>query len=237
MPDTFGPGYSEPFGFYDPATSSVRTCEATLPWGSTPSSLTLPLSGCLVDGWLYKLPMSGHRTAENDCSSLLPTPTANQPGGTAEQHLARKAREKGGARKTVTDLRMVVELLPTPTATDSKGSRRSTLVRDEPLNGDTLTDAAWKLTGVHLLPTPTARDYKGQNQRGDAGCLPGAMMHLLPTPTAAVGAAGPDFARQSRPGSGGDDLQTFMVRLTGSDSPPPSDDGSTSSGDPSLPLW
>ena len=30
-----------------------------------------------------------------------------------------------------------------------------------------------------LLPTPTSRDHKGHNQRGDASCLPGA---LLPTP-------------------------------------------------------
>jgi DNA (cytosine-5)-methyltransferase 1 len=31
-----------------------------------------------------------------------------------------------------------------------------------------------------ILPTPTSRDWKGRNQRGDATCLPGA---LLPTPT------------------------------------------------------
>lgn len=56
---------------------------------------------------------------------LLPTPTANQPGGTAEQHLARKQRMPDGAnRTTVTDLRMALEvarLLPTPTASDAKG--------------------------------------------------------------------------------------------------------------------
>lgn len=54
---------------------------------------------------------------------LLPTPTANQPGGTAEQMLARKAKMPGGARTTVTDLRMVLELLPTPTRRDGNGWR------------------------------------------------------------------------------------------------------------------
>jgi hypothetical protein len=39
---------------------------------------------------------------------LLPTPTANQPGGTAEAHLARK-NKNGTNRTRVTDLGMVVE--------------------------------------------------------------------------------------------------------------------------------
>tara|TARA_R110000823_G_scaffold61772_1_gene146978 strand:+ start:392 stop:682 length:291 start_codon:yes stop_codon:yes gene_type:complete len=41
---------------------------------------------------------------------LLPTPTASQPGGTAEQHLARKQNMGDGANRTsVTDLRMALE--------------------------------------------------------------------------------------------------------------------------------
>src|SRR5690606_25586044 len=50
---------------------------------------------------------------------LLPTPTASQPGGPAEQHLARKNRMRDGARRTsVTDLRMALSLLPTPVVND-----------------------------------------------------------------------------------------------------------------------
>jgi len=49
---------------------------------------------------------------------ILPTPTASQPGGTAERHVARK----GGGRTAVTDLGMVVTqrlpLLPTPAVND-----------------------------------------------------------------------------------------------------------------------
>lgn len=55
-------------------------------------------------------------------SALLPTPTADQPGGTATQHLARKARMPDGANRTsVTDLRMKIEVL-TSSSEDSPAS-------------------------------------------------------------------------------------------------------------------
>lgn len=54
--------------------------------------------------------------------ALLPTPTASQPGGTADQHLERK-RRMGRTDPTVTDLGMVVErLLPTPRTSDANGT-------------------------------------------------------------------------------------------------------------------
>lgn len=49
-----------------------------------------------------------------------PTPAAQQYGGTAEQHLARKAAMAGGARKTVTELNAFVGQWPTPAARDFK---------------------------------------------------------------------------------------------------------------------
>lgn len=50
-----------------------------------------------------------------------PTPTANQPGGTADAHVARKMKSMGRTHATVTDLGMVVQQWPTPAARDSKG--------------------------------------------------------------------------------------------------------------------
>jgi hypothetical protein len=45
-----------------------------------------------------------------DEATLLPTPTANQPGGTWEAHVGRKQRIADGANRTqVTDLRMALE--------------------------------------------------------------------------------------------------------------------------------
>ena len=187
MSDTSGPKFCEPFVHYDPDSSCWRTSEATFPWGSDEFSETWPKRGSMRNGVCYERQMSAPPTDVPECSSLLatpmahertftpravhhgvqlanqvaallPTPTASQPGGTAEQMLERKARMADGPRSTVTDLRMVLELLPTPTATDAKGSRNSTAARRPDSTGhlgDTLTDAAWKLP-----PTPTARDGK-----------------------------------------------------------------------------
>ena len=76
----------------------------------------------------------------------LPTPTANQPGGSADQHLARKQRMPDGAtRTTVTDLRMALQLLPTPTVGDSKTAAQSTAANPR-CSYDNLTDVAAKET-------------------------------------------------------------------------------------------
>lgn len=80
-------------------------------------------------------------TLADEIEHLLPTPTASQPGGTAEQHLARK-NKAGGNRKTVTDLGMVVEqLLPTPLSRDWKDGKQNPNV---PING-ILSRTVWQL--------------------------------------------------------------------------------------------
>ncbi|QFG04655.1 DNA methylase [Mycobacterium phage Keziacharles14] len=64
------------------------------------------------------------------------------------------------------------------------------------------------------LPTPSARDYKGGNPNRQGGDdLPTAILKLLPTPEAKSSTAGPDYARATRPGSGGDDLVTTMAKI------------------------
>lgn len=106
---------------------------------------------------------------------LLPTPTSTQPGGTAAQHLARKARMPDGANRTsVTDLRMAIEhYLPTPAASDGdRGPDYARMNRDGSGGDDLVT------TMARLLPTPTSRDHKGHNQRDDETCLPGAVDRL-----------------------------------------------------------
>jgi len=148
MSDIFGLGLPTPFAFFDPNSSSWRMSQATLDWDSTPSSPTLPGWGEMHDGALSERPTPAHLTGGRDSSSYhtLPTPTASQPGGTAEQHLARKNRMPDGAHRTlVTDLRMVVELLPSPTARDHKGRNQ----RDDESCLPGAVNA--------LLPTPTAR--------------------------------------------------------------------------------
>lgn len=103
--------------------------------------------------WLR--PMDQPQNLENAVARvLLPTPTADQPGGTWQQHLARKQRMPDGAqRSSVTDLRMEldralehgeVRLLPTPTARlgDNRGAQAKRYLNAERSND--LDDAiAW----------------------------------------------------------------------------------------------
>lgn len=118
-------------------------------------------------------------------------------------------------------------LLPTPTAVDPRGARNATSGRSDPDSkhhaGTTLGDVVYPM---RMLPTPTSRDGKGANQRRDDSCLPGAVGKLLPTPAAADGLRGPDYARASREGSGGDDLVTTMHKLL----PTPTTQPSTGNG-------
>lgn len=93
---------------------------------------------------------------------LLPTPTADQPGGTWQQHLARKQRMPDGAqRSSVTDLRMDLEraleqgevrLLPTTPARlgDNRGAQAKRYTNPERSND--LDDAIAWLGDLTTLP-------------------------------------------------------------------------------------
>jgi hypothetical protein len=97
---------------------------------------------------------------------------------------------------------------------------------------------------VRLLPTPIASDAKGGRSGPDAARerqLRSAV-RLLPTPEAKNSHAGPDYARASRPDSGGDDLTTAVWKISrpapGGRTAPPSSAGPSSSDDPpTLPLF
>ena len=85
MNDTSGPTSPIPFAYYDPDSQCLRTSQGTLVSDSTPSSLTLPRSGSMRNGWLYARPTRVPRTAASGCSSLLPTPHANAATGAGTQ--------------------------------------------------------------------------------------------------------------------------------------------------------
>lgn len=70
-----GPSFSELFAVYDPDTGSLRTSQGCLFMGGTTFSQTLPPSGMMRSGSLYRQQQWGHHTCESGCS-LWPTPSA-----------------------------------------------------------------------------------------------------------------------------------------------------------------
>ena len=68
------------------------------------------------------------------------------------------------------------------------------------------------LTGAvqRMYPTPRAEE-RSQHNSADAGMVLSAAVKMWPTPKSSP--SGPDFARASRDGSGGDDLATAVARV------------------------
>jgi len=93
-------------------------------------------------------------------SGLWPTPVAQDDNKTPEAHLAMKARMKGGPRKTITSLNVMVkaterQMWPTPHANCSTGA--GTQGRAGGLNLQTAVRESFL--------TPAARDYRSPNAK------------------------------------------------------------------------
>lgn len=126
--------------------------------GWEPFSGPWPKSGMTHGGAVYELPTSVPATDASASSSLLPTPAAQEPGGTVEQYHER-LRKADGREATFTPLSMLVQtLLPTPAARlgDRWGMPNEATARRrlEVEGRRNLEDA------IALLPTPNAADHK-----------------------------------------------------------------------------
>ena len=141
MSATSGLTSATPFAFYDPDSRCLRTSQATFLWDSTPSSPTLPPSGSMSSGRLYERATLGPATADSDCSSSLPTPTARD--------------HKDGAGTTWRPEKCklphtIGTLLPTPTAQAAKHAT------DDRGPGSLDDFNLWSVA-TRMMPTPTAR--------------------------------------------------------------------------------
>ena len=103
----------EPIATWNPQTQLWETNQANLfSERQEPYSETWPTSGMTRNGRLLPLAMSAHRTGESECSSLLPTPRAEEFGSGSY------ATHANGTPKSGKTLTQSVKALPTPRATD-----------------------------------------------------------------------------------------------------------------------
>lgn len=138
----------------------------------------------------------------------------------------------------LTDARASFSSLPTPVANPENpgagGELRAAISFGPDRRNETGVDSWGRPNGgrAGLLPTPAARDHKGGDLESREGgtSLPEEVHRMLPTPQAAdAERKGADYARRTRPGSGGDDLSTVIrERSSGGRTHPRSEDGNES---------
>ena len=98
--------------FYDPESSSWRTCQGSLLSEAPPSLQHLPPCATTVDGWLYEQATPEHLTGVRDGSASpnLPTPRSFLA------HMYGRALPTTETRQNFqANLEEVIALLPTPT--------------------------------------------------------------------------------------------------------------------------
>lgn len=231
MPDTSGRTSGRQFAFYDRDTSSWRMWPAISLWGSETFSGTWPKRGMTHDGAAFELPTSERPTAASACSSLLPTATTGDAG--TSRTMARGNLTLQGAIVGTRPSDEARHLLPTPAAQEPGGTVEQYHERLRKADGREPTFTPLGMLVESLLPTPTTQDAAntGGASQWERNTPPlNALVSLLPTPSASDSDRGPDYAREGRTGSGGDDLVTTIARETksrprGAPTSPPSDDG------------
>jgi hypothetical protein len=175
-----GPASPVPFAWFDPATSSVKTSQAsfltTRADTSVESSVTWPRSGSMRSGRCWQRTKQVRPTGGNGCGSW-PTPTAQahrrSRGSLIANHWSAPGLEQAIElangilpRELENENEMnrsIRAYWPTPTAGDAKASGAEGYSTEGGRHsGTTLTDAAVR------WPTPTAQPY-GTNQGGSMG--------------------------------------------------------------------
>lgn len=182
----FGPRCSESLASYDPATSSLRTCQLSLLEAEPELLQTLPPSGMTRSGTVYRLRSLGRRTFAT-AGGAWPTPDASVSNldETLESFYARreglKAKKINGngagvplaiAVRAGEDYR---ERIPTPTGKDcdSSGGRNKSAAKPDSRThpGTSLTDyvRADQPSAPRLWPTPEASDGSGGRVSREVG--------------------------------------------------------------------
>lgn len=136
--DGSGPSFSECLGYFDPDTSSLKMCQASLTEGSVTFSRGLPRWGLMRNGRVYRRPPSVRLISERG-SLLLLTPLAS---------------DAAVARSLTADMTFRITRGGTPRKISRAGKDGSV--------------GLTRLIKLALLPTPTAREgrtLKGARDR------------------------------------------------------------------------
>ena len=149
IPATSGPFSPSAFAWFDRATHSWRTLQATLVSDSDLYSQTWPRSGMTHDGTAYQLPPSAPRTSAIEFSLSQGTQGPNSDGlwptATTQDHATRYAQ--GGM-----PLGMAVRLWRTPQASDGKnrGNPEDPAIQRRLANGNQISLSM--MVSGHLNP-------------------------------------------------------------------------------------
>jgi hypothetical protein len=168
--------------------------------------------------------------SDSSFSPLIPTPAAQEPGGTAERFLERKNRDGCNRKPTSVQLTHFVQLLPTPAVNDM-GEGKTPEAWDEwtekmqakHQNGNG-HGKSLAIEAMRLMPTPTVDDASNVTRdSGEYQSLTRAV-RMMPTPNAS------DFRGSTSPESAKDweqrgvNLPERIQRLRGATTAPPSND-------------
>ncbi len=152
MSGGYGLSLPEPFAYYDPDTSSWKTCQGSFSEDLQTFSGTWPQAGTMRTGRVYRQRRLVPRTSGRG-SGLWPTPGASKAANDL------KLTKSGDGRKKPNKLGwMIVSLMyPTLTTADSRSTRNHTARRKNPSSqhsdGWTLVDV------VDGLPNPTFAEW------------------------------------------------------------------------------
>ena len=223
-----GPTHSGSLARWSPDTSCWRTFQASM-WAMLDGQLTgepwsdnFPNWGTMRNGELIPLPTpEPHTTDAGGGSWHIPTPTAAdhfKGDLTSSQH-----SDDSMHSVTLPDFvnRWPDKMWNTPNTMDSLSAKSQDALDHEyrtarpgRSNPNNLRDQIAVEEGQRIWPTPMASDAignrtsKGADRPDEGGLLQAAKMWPTPKSTR----SGPDYAREGRDGSGGDDLATFVAK-------------------------
>lgn len=228
----FGHTCSRPFANYDHGSQSWRTSQVTFLWASDEYSEIWPRAGTTASGTAYQRQPLAPLT-KGTVSSSWPTPTTSDYKGAASVDSVKEWDKRGHNLPEAAQL-AAANRWPTPTTRPDHPNEGNIRIFREKIMAGLMTEeeasamlaggrSVWDAKGKipALWPTPTARlgtprgampdRYKNPARSSELDdAVAWVEREMFPTPKARR--SGPDYNRENRKRSGGDDLETTIVK-------------------------